>query len=887
MMNGMVHSFNFPDLSFRWSWRPYQQRVLDAVQDHLSDDRLHVVAAPGAGKTTLGLEVFRQLGHPALVLSPTRGIRDQWVDRLSDFVPEGASFPPDWVSTRLDDPRIFTSITYQALHTDVRESEEEADPESPSAAELSQLKDRIQEAGIQTLILDEAHHLRQEWWKALDRLLQNLPEVKVVALTATPPYDVTGAEWKKYSALCGPIDEEISIPELVRSGTLCPHQDFVWMVEPRATEKQQLKEHDQQVEHFLSEFAQERVFRDAVCGHSWISRSDADAAELLEHPEEVVGLVLLLREFDVTIPRFVLRTLGIEEAELPEMDRRWWQVVVYSYLFGTHWPDSAERDEHVTEWKKRLRGQGLLSRRDLRIQASRPHMRALSLSPAKIDGVVEIYRRERTLRGPNLRQVVLTDFIRDDDLKQVVAAEPALGAWPVFRTLVTQVPPEESRSMALLTGRVVLLHEEQVSRLQERLGEEVICQPVPGLPSFVEILCKGKPPIAAYTAMLCDGDIQVLVGTRSLLGEGWDAPVINSLVLASYVGSYMLTNQMRGRAIRIDRNTPEKASSIWHLVAVDSDSENGRADLEDLERKCGTFVGLDSKTSEICNGLDRLHLPHRLHPVTRRPVWDLELNHQEMSDRLASIDLLADRWASALEGEGEERVVPGVAAEPPLAPRRFVMRRTLRAAVIQALESFLMVTAYQLQVQTRDLRSFLWLLLGAATVGFLWTLPTFIRLLILAVRHAPVDGSLKQIGRALRDALCETDLLPGPPQRYPVQCEEIGNGEVALSLGNADFYEQSLYADCLNELLGAVENPRYLLTRKDRFSRRDYHAVPAPLGRKKELAAVFHRFWKKRLGPADLIYTRTPETRAMLLQARVRAFSTAMTPKSQRVDRWM
>ena len=30
-----------------------------------------------------------------------------------------------------------------------------------------------------------------------------------------------------------------------------------------------------------------------------------------------------------------------------------------------------------------------------------------------------------------------------------------------------------------------------------------------------------------------------LVGTQALLGEGWDAPSVNTLVLASYVGSYM------------------------------------------------------------------------------------------------------------------------------------------------------------------------------------------------------------------------------------------------------------------------------------------------------------------------------------------------------------
>lgn len=163
-------------LSFRHAWRPSQARVLEAIQLHLSDDRLHIVAAPGAGKTTLGLECFRLLGKPALVLAPTRTIRDQWISRLADFMPEDETFPPEWVSMSLDTPGVFTSVTYQALHTKHRLAAEAAelvpddeglDPEfgeSLDEEEVSVLVDLVTDAGIRTLILDEAHHLRAEWW---------------------------------------------------------------------------------------------------------------------------------------------------------------------------------------------------------------------------------------------------------------------------------------------------------------------------------------------------------------------------------------------------------------------------------------------------------------------------------------------------------------------------------------------------------------------------------------------------------------------------------------------------------------------------------------------------------------------------------------------------
>src|SRR5206468_2779489 len=60
----------FDRMQFKGQWRDYQQRVLDQLDSLLADERLHVVAAPGSGKTVLGLEIMRRLGRPALILAP-------------------------------------------------------------------------------------------------------------------------------------------------------------------------------------------------------------------------------------------------------------------------------------------------------------------------------------------------------------------------------------------------------------------------------------------------------------------------------------------------------------------------------------------------------------------------------------------------------------------------------------------------------------------------------------------------------------------------------------------------------------------------------------------------------------------------------------------------
>lgn len=94
------------NLKFRGSWRVYQKRVLDSLDFHLMDENLHIVAAPGAGKTTLGIEVLARLKQPALVLCPTNTIKNQWIERIcSSFLEEDKYY---LVSTNIKEPGLIT-----------------------------------------------------------------------------------------------------------------------------------------------------------------------------------------------------------------------------------------------------------------------------------------------------------------------------------------------------------------------------------------------------------------------------------------------------------------------------------------------------------------------------------------------------------------------------------------------------------------------------------------------------------------------------------------------------------------------------------------------------------------------------------------------------------
>ncbi len=876
-------------LKFRYPWRPYQQRVLDAVKVHLRDEKLHIVAAPGSGKTILGLETFRLLGKPAVILTPTRTIRNQWLARLRMFVPEGSNETFDWASNDLHNPGFLTSITYQALHTQYREQLEEDsdDPvgDSPSAGDLDQMIATFKEIGVGTLILDEAHHLRQAWWKALTKFVKAIDGLTLVCLTATPPYDSVGSEWRRYEELCGPIDEEISVPELVKTGTLCPHQDYVYAVEADDKAAGEVRSYDLTLKSAFAELAADEVLQDAIRSHPWVNSTAPDPAEVLEEPELAVAMIVYLKMSSGAPPPALMAIMDMEMMDVPYPAKRWWQVLIRHYLFGATWAESKEREDHRDALAKRLRKEGLLYRRELRLEESRPVRESLSTSPNKIEACLRIHELERQLRGDSLRQVILTDFIRDDDVDDPQAnGVLKLGAWTIFRALAGG--PRSGPDMGLVTGRLVVVHRDAVAALQQVLGTDASklrTEPVPSLPNFVRL--SGPPLVDAMTELLNSGVLHVMVGTRALLGEGWDCPAINSLVLASYVGSFMLTNQMRGRAIRIDPKTPDKASSIWHIVAIVDGTESGLSDHQDLERRFKTFVGLAAEEASIISGLDRLGMP-----TPSAAKWS-EGIRADMESRVSGFGELRRRWDDAIEAGGDGRVMPSVLTEKPPSIRPFHFRNTLKRLLATAFTMFMggFVSIMQGEHDLENWRFILLLLLIASVVGFLVALPMLIRAAWLLIRFLPVDGSLRQISLALLDALCQTDVIQSPRQRLEIKIRELGEGGFSIGLKGATFYEQSVFADSLEQALGAIGNPRYMVTRTGTGLRKhniDYHAVPDLLGIRKDRAEVFFAEWQRRIGKSTLIYCRNPEGRAALLKARSRSFSSNFADDVERLDCW-
>jgi len=909
---------SLPDvMTFRKTWRAYQSRLLSHLDGYLQNRRLHLVAAPGSGKTVLGLEVIKRVNQPTLVLAPTITIRDQWVDRLVDLFLSPGSGRPAWVSTELRSPAFLTVATYQALHAVCSgEPEEQAQPvegeengdsknhlfEPPNngtdanhgAQGHIQLPEAFTEAKFGALVLDEAHHLRAEWWKTLTSVAAQLDKPTIIALTATPPYDVSPFEWQRYEELCGPVDAEVSVPELVLEGDLCPHQDYVYFSTPAEKEQKVISDFRTAVDSFVERLRSNEGFKDAILTHPWIATPDEHTEEILEDPEYLSSMVVFLHAAGREIPHAVLKTLGLSFKQVPTLELEWLEVLLSHCLYSD--VENFQSNEQILKLLRReLLEIGAIERRKVKLRDPSDHLKLLTTSITKLKSIEQIVRLESSSLGAELRCVILTDFIRRAEMPKStgeVAVCEDIGIVPIFEYL-RRAALSDIR-LGVLSGSLVVIPNSAEPILRQAatgLGIEprdLSISPLSHDPDYSSVEIRGeyyRGSVRLITSVFERGGITVLVGTKSLLGEGWDAPCINTLVLASFVGSFVLSNQMRGRSIRVDPAQPQKTANIWHLVCVEPGLFGPGDDYELLVRRCSAFAGVNSAAPVIENGTERLGFGHP--PFSCDQI--AQINTQTCRRALDRAGL-RQQWQDALAAGSIKQMTDGLKAPDDSLPRGFVLTNTIAALLIQAAYIAVAILEYFGRMLGRvrtsqDFWSFAALLLGiAAIVSLPWSLIALWRL----IRHGTPERSIKQIGRAVLEALEHEGSIDQQAGLFRVYADRNGDGTVFCWIGGGTGKEQATFLRALREILSPIDNPRYLLARRKiwKVFREDYFAVPDALARKKEVAEMFTQRWKRLVGPVELVYTRTPEGRKLLLRARNHSLSGAFQKRAERVSSW-
>lgn len=869
-------------LKFKGTWRSYQARVLENVGRYLADGKIHIVAAPGSGKTTLGIELIRRMNGNVLILAPSITIREQWVARIKEaFLCDGCK-GEDYLSQDLKNPKAITVATYQALHsamTRFQGTEKDGEEDVATTVEVDyagfDLVGTMQKADIKILCLDECHHLRSEWWKALEEFKSKFNNIKTISLTATPPYDSTPAMWTRYMNMCGEIDEEITIPELVKEGSLCPHQDYVYFNYPTKAEEQEVHKFTERSQAMMQTLMRDDQLLSYIRMHRGLSGQSSDDL-LLDDPAYLSSILIYLQSRNVPFPSRLQRLLGAKH--LPNMSTEWMECLLQGFLYDD--ADSYMCDKTYREMlTDQLKAQGLIEKRKVVMTKSAAIEKLLTNSLGKCNSIRDIVFHEYQTTGDALRLLVLTDYIRKEYEKSLGNEESdvnALGVLPFFEMLRRENAKKGGHvRFGVLCGTIVIIPAEAREALEREVADcgKVTFSKVGNLEEsdYLKVTAVGDAHFltGAVTNIFAQGAMQVLIGTKSLLGEGWDSPCINSLVLASFVGSFMLSNQMRGRAIRVWREEPDKTSNIWHLVClkpwneVQKNPEDGISeDYTLLERRMEHFLGLHYTEDTIENGMDRLSIVKP--PFNKMNVDSINKKMLAMSGQRAS---LKERWDRSLavydkmdvvdEDEVADKFVTSVVFWDAI--------RTMILAGIAMLAGVILAAGIAKATKSPMLSAIGLVLIVCGIAAGMIRFPKAFML------GSPLRR-LKVFGNGIRKALELQNLMEEPHSK--VVTENAGPDIHTVYLSGGSGRDKALFAQCINEFFAAIDNQRYLLVKAKGHRGLDgFYAVPECFAKRKEDAQNFAQCMKPYIGNYELVYTRNESGRALLLEGRVRALA--------------
>lgn len=881
-------------LGFKGTWRKYQQRVLDESAQYIRDGKIHVVAAPGAGKTTLGIELIRRTGKPCLILSPRIVIREQWLSRIREsfFIKDE---PEGFLSSDIKNPGMITSITYQTLYSGMSRlqgKEKEEDSEQTENVDFSgfDLVKTVKDKGIGTICLDECHHLKNEWWKALEAFMENMSGVTVISLTATPPYDSNISQWERYISMCGDIDTEISIPELVKENSLCPHQDYVYFNYPTKEEEGKVKQFKENSALAYGQLLQNEEFANIIFTHRAITDCKNNADTMLENPAYIVSILSLCQYKNKSFDKGWLKLFGA--GEMPMINYQYMAELLKGFLY-TDTESFNCTEEFRKGIEKELKGAGVIDKKEISFTANAKIEKLLVNSCGKLLSICNIADTEVKSIGNDLRMLILTDYIRKEFLSSIGNEEKSIdqiGVLPIFELLRRNITEDK---ISVLCGSVVILPDSAVNKALS-LCKEIDSDNTltfeqlrnkEGKPlgySYIDSSGKSHLLTAVVTQLFELGEIHILIGTKSLLGEGWDSPCVNSLILASFVGSYVLGNQMRGRAIRKDKNRPDKVSNIWHLVCLAGKTEKKEnikkgnisseltEDFITLQRRMDGIIGLNYDFKTIENGIERLNLNP---PFTKDSVSKI---NEDMKIRSADRKSVAEGWKTALDcGEQFEITNNAEANEQALNIPIFVSGIGLYIifALMVAAEMFLGITQRMLVMSSINDGGFIGVLLTLMGIAILFLLlMIIITKLPKLLRFITPYKRLETIGKTILSAMKKLQLINSDCK----VCAEDADGVLfRVYLKGGTDREKELFSSAVAQMLAPVDNQRYLLCRKSNYgiSLRGTLCVPKVFESSREKVDILCGEMNKMIGKFTPVYTRNPEGRQFLLKARAKSFA--------------
>lgn len=935
--------------AFPGSFRRYQAEALEAVERlrEAGHSRAYVVMPPGSGKTVLGLEVARRIGRRTMVLTPNTAVQAQWLAQWKAFGGNGPHPCPGSAERALTAP--MTVLTYQSLSVWDRTADDEdvEDDPSPSLAETrraalrgeagSDLLDllhprgrelvrRAAQTGPWTLVLDECHHLLETWGALCRALVRALgDDTWVVGLTATPRTSMTARQAELHDELFGDCDFSVPTPAVVKEGELAPYQELVYLTAPTPEEDtwivaERTRFADLQLE-LLAERTGTLPFLD------WLWR------RLHDRRYEKAGPQLSWRELEEAEPELARAGLRLVHAGVLELpagarlreehraaaDAQDWAVLLEAYAREHLSASDAMVDARLLEAVRAvLPSLGYtLTVRGLRTATS-PVDRICALSAAKAGAAVHVLDAERAALGEQLRAVVLCDFEQRTAQPPASLQEaftdgrgdrPAGSARLSFVALAGSDLADGLRPV-MVTGRTVAMRREDLAAFRafapSYLADRLLADPLDGNRALVTLTAGVGWSARAWTPLMTRwleaGGTHVIVGTRGLLGEGWDCPSLNVVVDLTSASTPTAVTQLRGRSLRIDPERPDKVADNWTVVCVAEDHPRGDADYLRAVRKHDQHLA-PGRDGVIESGIG--HCDEALGPYAPPSADTRAVINGRALVRASERDAVRAAWAVGAGYRGVELATLRIRTGAPLGlpggvvpagllsarrtlgePAPAPLPRTRRPAQLWPLPVATGVTAAAAATWVEGppvgaaAGVGTGLLVGAGVGG-----RRYAAQLRALGSSAEVEqtATLRQMAAAVADGLHAAGVTSVGASG--VRVVGAPGGEVSCEL-EAPTADSVVFAASLDELLAPLADPRWLVSRlvlplpaaaadRRRLARARalgrpveaavaWHAVPAALGRSKSRVAAFEAAWRTHVGAGRLVLAKDPEGSALV-----------------------
>jgi len=814
------------DCKFKYTFREYQKRALDEIHNYMQDDKINIVAAPGAGKTVLALQLMIELGKPTLICVPSIALREQWIQRLkSDFY----HINENMISDDLLNPTIVTICTYQAIYSALNPKKksklEEIQDTNDSQKSLSVFK-LLETHKVSTIILDEAHHLKQAWWRALVKLLKNLENIKTISLTATPPYDAVNSKWKNYIEICGDIDVEITIPELVQKGDLCPHQDYIYLNYPTKEEIREIEKQRENIKLLCSKICNDTKFITAISLNPGLSCLEDKIDLFLENFNYYLSILSFLKFKQIN---FISNQFNINHKKIPNFNMRQLEILLDGCLFLDK-NSYINFNETFKEIKKELNQIGIIEESHVHLGYGKEIKKIIRQNHGKLNSINQIIEHEIGIMNHSLKLVIIADYIREDiyNVEEFVEIK-TIGVIPIFENIRRNI--KNSVNAIVLTGKIVIiptiLREEllHICKSEEVDSSLISIQDLEYDFDYSKVIFSGisrKKMVHLITKLFESTNVQVLIATSALIGEGWDAPFVNSLIIASSAGSFVLSNQMRGRAIRINKLDENKTSNIWHLACVEQgECENSFIlgdDFEILNRRFSAFDGIFLDTNKIDCGIDRLGFNNEILDITKEQI---DVINQKMVAKAVNRSEMVERWR-------------------------------------QSLINYVPIKKYRMSIDDSSInRRARYIIIHNNNKGLMKYISKAYRKMI------DINNllTIKKISKATIDTLYKMNIFP---KAYMFSIKKDVS-DIVFYLEDSSIKNNSIFKECIREFLGEINNPRYVIK-----IRNIYFNVPSIIAKRRESVEIFRRNIEKRfITRTTILYTKTPENKIKLLQIKL------------------